>query len=363
MRSFLSEMQSRVLLEKWDAFNESMKEGWFGVLALSFSLIGLVSIITATLVNASSMILPLASAIMGAIIGAWLMRSSRKKIGDFYETLESEREKTNLIGDGHRIDQSVEENGDKLRLQRDLGFVVSPLMASVAGSIGIGDYEGAVSSACLVLDECVRYSQGDSESMGDEGLSKFIGLFNSLGVEVDEAALSLSYVGLSNHISSSLSEDEILHQATVLTDTLYNSGILKPSVKGRVDDLMNSRAMKENLRFLDSVIATEKDETDTSDGTDGDWMLDEMKKAALAPEEDEIPVLEAVTFPEDAFEYDEAESKALAEQIDDLSKKIQVNSYTFEMEATASDVIKSREKHDSPKCEGLDDSEGDESTE
>ncbi|MDF1537708.1 MAG: hypothetical protein P1Q69_02255 [Candidatus Thorarchaeota archaeon] len=338
MRSFLSEMQTRVFLEKWDAFNESMKEGWFGLLALSFSIIGLVSLIGAVLITASSLIMPLVAASAGAFVGAWLMRNSRMKMSDFHEMLESERVKTNKVGDGYRLDQSISLNESKLQLQRDLGFVVSPLMAAVAGSIGIGDYEGAVTSSCLVLDECVRYSQVDSESMGDEGLSKFIGLFNNLEVEVDEAELSLSYVGLSNHISSSLTEDEIIAHSTALANALYDSGILKPSVKNRIDDLMNSRAMKENLRFLDSVIVDE----DLTEPPEKDWIYEELLDGELAPQKHDMPIIETVTFPEEAIVCDEAKSKAIADQLDDLSEAIRASSSAFEMEATASDVINAR---------------------
>jgi len=365
MRSFLSEMQTRVLAEKWGTFNESMKEAWFGFLALSFSIIGFISLIGAALLNASSLTMPLFATSAGAIIGAWLMRKSRSKMYEFLETLESERVKTNKVGDGHRLDQSIALNGSKLQLQRDLGFVVSPLMASVAGSIGIGDYEGAVTSACLVLDECVRYSQTSSDSMGDEGLSKFIDLFQNLDVEVDEAALSLSYVGLSNHISSPLTEDEILSQSTILADALYDSGVLKPSVKDRIDDLMNSRAMTENLRYLDSVIASEESEMPSTQPSDGDWVFQEMAEGELSPELDDMPVLEAVTFPEDVEVDEESESKAVADQIDDLSEKIRATSSAFEIEATASDVINARSgtPTDSTSHDGQLDSDGDEPTE
>ncbi len=338
MRSFLSEMQTRVLLEKWDKFNESMKEGWFGLLALSFSIIGLVSLIGAALLNSTSQAIPLVALSVGALAGSWLMRKSRMNMSGFYEMLELERAKTNKVGDGHRLDQSISLNASKLQLQRDLGFIVSPLMAAVAGSIGIGDYEGAVTSSCLVLDECVRYSQTDSESMGDEGLSKFIGLFNNLEVEVDEAELSLSYVALSNHISSSLTEDEIIAHSTALANALYHSGILKPSVKSRIDDLMNSRAMKENLRFLDSVIVDKY----STEPPEGDWVFEELVNGKLSPERDEIPVIEAVTFPEEAVEYDVKESKTIAHQIDELAEEIRASSSKFEMEATASDVINAR---------------------
>ncbi|MHA1908449.1 MAG: hypothetical protein ACW98Y_14205 [Candidatus Thorarchaeota archaeon] len=343
MRAFLSEMQNRVVSEKWNIFNESMMQGWFSILALSFCVVGAASLLGAVLMGLSSMLLPLAATSGGGATGAWMLRNSRKKLDEFHELLEIESMKTNKIGDGHRLDQSVLDNQDKLSLQRDLGFVVSPLMASVAGSIGIGDYEDAVTTSGLVLDECVRYSQSDSVAMGDEGLSKFIGLFHSLGLEVDEAELSLCYVGLSNHITSPLNEDEVMAHATILTNTLYNSGVLRPSVKDRIDDLMNARALKENLRFLDDVITSHVTDETEVDEINHDWVMEELETGDLAPEQDDMPVIVAATADEEAVDYDAAESQAIADQLDALSD-ITKGEISDTPEQTARDIVNSASK-------------------
>jgi hypothetical protein len=216
-------------------------------------------------------------------------------------------------------------------------------MASVAGSIGIGDYEDAVATAGLVLDECVRYSQSSTITMGDEGLSKFISLFHSLGLEVDEAELSLCYVGLSNHISSPLNDDEVLMHSTTLTNTLYNSGVLRPSVKDRIDDLMNARALKENLRFLDDVISTPVVDDSEPSETSEDWVFEEMETGILTPEQDDIPEIEAKTVDEEALDYVVAENKTVAEQLDTLSD-IARGEHPDNPEPTANDVINSASK-------------------
>jgi len=336
MRAFLSEMQNRVLSEKWMIFNESLTNGWFSILALSFCGLGIASLLGVALMGLGSLMIPLAATSGGGISGLWMLRKSRKKLDEFQEMISLESIKTNKIGDGYRINQSVVINKDKLDLQRNLGFVISPLMASVAGSIGIGDYEDAVTISGLVLDECVRFSQTEMSSIGDEGLSKFLGLFKSLGLELDDAELSLCYVGLSNHIASPLNDDEILKYATTLTNTLYNSGVLKPSVKDRIDDLMNARAMKENLRFLDDVICEHPESDSESEESTDDWMLEELEKSDSSDVEHEVPEIEATTFVEGAIEYDEAESKGVAEQLDELSDLVRARDYS---EPTAQDVI------------------------
>ncbi|MHA2424426.1 MAG: hypothetical protein ACXAEF_06540, partial [Candidatus Thorarchaeota archaeon] len=98
MRAFLSEMQNRVLSDKWKTFNESMKQGWFSVLALSFCALGAASLLGVVLMGLSSFLLPLAAASGGGASGTWMLRNSRKKLDEFLEMLELDSNKTNTIG-------------------------------------------------------------------------------------------------------------------------------------------------------------------------------------------------------------------------------------------------------------------------
>ncbi|MFW9931394.1 MAG: hypothetical protein ACFFDR_01970 [Candidatus Thorarchaeota archaeon] len=355
MRSFLSEMQNRVLLDKWELLGDSIRQGWFGLLSLVFASISAFSLIAALMVPEGIILIPTLATALGGILGLWMIDRSRKNLDEFNVLLREEEAKTNRVGDGHRIDASISENEEKLKLQRDLGFVISPLLASVAGSISIGDYDDAVSSACLVLDECVRFSQADGIPMGDEGLAKFIGLFESFNAEFEEAELSICYAGLTNHLVSPLGEEEILRQCTVLSDSLYNVGILKPTVKDRIDDLMNQRALKENLRYLDHAIDVDNESHEEGgDGDDDSWFTDEMLQENLASKEefDSIPVLIAYTHPDD---LDEDDMEQTAKQLDDLSVAATQTSPPDDVEMTASDVVNSA--HSNKGSRNLDDKE------
>ncbi|MFW9953803.1 MAG: hypothetical protein ACFFD3_04545 [Candidatus Thorarchaeota archaeon] len=348
MRASLSEMQNRVIREKWDILDESMKQAWFGILATMLSIIGAVSILGVLFQGEGSMVLPIGASILGIAAGAWLLFSSRRRLDEFLDIIQTETIKVNKVGDGHRINQSIEINKEKLRTQQDLSFVVSPLMASVAGSISVGDYDSAVSAACLVLDECVRHSTSRVESLGDDGLSKFAGLFNSLGTELDESELAISYVAFSNHILSPLTEDEILKHSTMLTDTLYNSGILRPSVKDRIDDLMNSRAMKENLKFLDREISEHPAGEIQNDPEEDDWLVQEISTADAEHVLDEIPEIEAKTRPTEEYDGVEDDTISVANQLDELSEIVRGDSRKGDVEPTALDVLASiAESHSS----------------
>ncbi len=358
MRSFLSEMQNRILVEKWKVLGNSIRQGWFGVLSVLFAAIGIMSLGSALMIGESSILIPLIATSIGSLFGLWMLRESRKNLDEFNEILLEEQSKINRVGDGYRIDASILENEDKLNLQRDLGFVVSPLLASAAGSVSIGDYDDAVASACLVLDECVRFSQKGELNVGDDGLGKFLGLFQEFNGECDEDELSICYAGLSNHLVSPLSEDEVLRQCTVLSNALYDIGILRPAVKDRIDDLMNQRAMKENLRFLDQVIQHEDETKDSSkDVEDDSWFLDEMlhEKSISKDTTNEIPEIVAETHPDDLEEEEDIEHTA--RQLDELSDLVNQDTSTEDLDLKASDVVNSvRSKSDSKNTRKKDES-------
>lgn len=339
MRSFLSEMQNRILLDKWELLGDSITKGWFGILSMIFGLIGLLSLVGVLLASEGSILIPLVATATGSLVGIWMTRESRRNVDEFNELLREEQAKVNRVGDGYRIDTSILNNEDMLNLQRDLGFVVSPLLASVAGSISIGDYDNAVSSACLVLDECVRFSRRGDSTHGDDGLSKFIGLFQWFNVDIDDAELSVCYAGLTNHLNSPLSEDEVLRQCTVLSDSLYNVGILRPTVKDRIDDLMNQRAMKENLEYLTHEMDSETEPSipSSDDPEDDRWFTDQMlhEDAGEESADESIPEIVAETHPDDL----EGGLEQTMQQLDDLSAAASDGVHQVGVEPKASDIV------------------------
>jgi hypothetical protein len=346
MRSFLSEMQNRVLIDKWSLLGESIRKGWLGMLAIIFGAICGMALAADIFVNAGAPYIPIIAAAFGCIGGCYLLRLSRMRLTEFNKLLESEKAKVNRVGDGYRIDESMIKNEDNLRLQRDISFIVSPMMASVAGSIGIGDYDGAVASACIVLDECVRFSKQSIDSVGDEGLEKFVSLFLGIWSDIDEDALALAYVGLSNHLASPLSHDETIRHCTVLANALYDIGVLKPSVKDRIDDLMNQRALKENAKYLSTSETSdelpERRSTQTTPADD-DWILDELSKEGTAPsdERDEIVEIVAETVPNPEVSRELANGVRTASELDSLSEIVQTETCSDRLEMRAVDVVNS----------------------
>ena len=119
-----------------------------------------------------------------------------------------------------------EEDIAKLDMIKDLAFFISPLMAAVGGAIQIGDIDGAVEETRLVLDELVRKSPTKSTRMdiGDDGLSRFLGLFEMLDEDYDDAGLSLCYVGISNHVGDPLNQSDVIAHCTILLNALQRIG-------------------------------------------------------------------------------------------------------------------------------------------
>ncbi len=346
MRSFLSEMQNRVSIDKWRVLGESIRKGWLGMLAIIFGVICSIALAMDVFTNTAVPYIPILAAAIGCLGGCYLLCISRTRLAEFNELLETEKGKVNRVGDGYRIDESTTRNEDNLRLQRDISFIVSPMMASVAGAIGIGDYDGAVASACTVLDECVRFSRLSVDSIGDEGLEKFVSLFIGIWGEIDEDALALAYVGLSNHLASPLSPDEILRHCTVLANALYDVGVLKPSVKDRIDDLMNQRAMKENVKYLSRSEANDEPSKHRSseDGpADDDWIMGEMSKEGISHGDvpEDIEEITAETVPEPEVNEVLTNGERTDRELDSLSETIQTGTSSRYLESRAANVVKS----------------------
>jgi hypothetical protein len=159
--------------------------------------------------------------------------------------------------------RSIAENEDRLQLIADLNFVVSPLMAAMGMAIGNRNVDAAVSAACSVLDECVRLAPKPSNSSpmirGDNGLRHFIGLFEHLGGNIDEASLALAYVGFTGHLTKRIAFGEAVAYLTELNNALYDIGALKPNIKEALDDRLNMIALKETADEFDKEIRSAED--------------------------------------------------------------------------------------------------------
>jgi hypothetical protein len=179
-------------------------------------------------------------------------------------SVSNEQELLDRIGDAERISQSIISNEDKLILIGDLNFVVSPLIASAGRSLEEGNVEAAVSSACTVLDECVRLAPIETSTnssfmqSADEGLRKFLGLFEDLGGVEEEEALALAYVGLTGHITKPIDFDEAVVHLAELNNALYHVGALRPDIKDGIDSHLNKRAMMQTVEAIDKELAQEE---------------------------------------------------------------------------------------------------------
>ncbi|MFW9960382.1 MAG: hypothetical protein ACFFDV_05155 [Candidatus Thorarchaeota archaeon] len=262
-RSKLPDLKKCVQKEKWRLLETGVAKGWFGILALVSLAIGLSTTLSVFLVGSGSLIIPAVISAVSGLIGGWLLSSSRNSVSSFQETLSQEREQLRQVGDATRIVQSIEENEDRLKLIADLNFIVSPLIATVGDAISRNDVNTTVNVACSVLDECVRLAPKDSSSSnsirGDDGLSKFIGLFEHLGGNIEETNLALAYVGLTGHVIKPLTFAEAVTYLTELNNSLYDIGALRPNIKESLDDRLNMIALKETIHEIDKEMKSDEE--------------------------------------------------------------------------------------------------------
>jgi hypothetical protein len=254
-RSRLPDLKNSVQAEKWKLLESGLVRGWFGVLALVALAIGLSASISVGLAGSGSLLLPLMISAASGSLGGWLLKSSRDSVSSFQETISSEQQQLREIGDATRITKAIEENEDRLKLIADLNFIVSPLIATVGDAISHRDVDATVNVACSVLDECVRLAPSTSNSLsvirGDDGLNKFIGLFEHLGGNIVETNLALAYVGLTEHLTKPIDFGEAVTYLTELNNSLYDIGALKPHIKEILDDKLNMIALKETIKEID----------------------------------------------------------------------------------------------------------------
>ncbi|MHA2192651.1 MAG: hypothetical protein ACXAAR_04415 [Candidatus Thorarchaeota archaeon] len=326
-RSLLPELRNAVSQKKWILLERSIKRGWLGVLAIAASLISSVSTAIILLGESGSTLPSVLTVVVSLLSGLWLLSSSKDSLRKFENSMNEENSALTTLGDSARIHQSIEANEENLRILGDISFVVSPLMATLANSIEAGDLNGSINIACSILDECVRLAPltpqtRNSPKFGDEGLSRFLRLFESLGVEVEQEALALSYVALTAHITSPLAFQDMIQHVGNLNYALYNAGALRPDIKDTIDDKINNRALRRTVDAIDMSLAEEADELsiedpmnppaeekveskEVSDTEEIDReLLDDMLNSSVTaehparPSGDEIPVITAETLDE-----------------------------------------------------------------
>lgn len=331
-RSKLPSLKESITAAKWSLLESGMTRGWFGVLAIASFIIGVAAVLSVLIIGSGSLILPLITSTLSGVLGGWLIHSSRNSINGFVTTMSNEQDVLDRIGDAERISQSIIDNEDKLILIGDLNFVVSPLIAAAGRSLEKGDVDAAVNAACAVLDECVRLSPPASTSnsislrSADEGLRKFLGLFEDLGGVEEEEPLALSYVGLTGHVTKRIDFNEAVKHLTELNNALYHVGALRPDIKEAIDDQLNKQAMKQAVEEIDKELAEEEpllpdepqnlgDESETTNIRSGE---------NIAAEEEELHDM-----------IRDASVEEPSETSDDMDP---------ELKLTAADVVSAREK-------------------
>ncbi|MFW9967187.1 MAG: hypothetical protein ACFFEA_08530 [Candidatus Thorarchaeota archaeon] len=263
-RSLLPKLKHAIGQDKWRMLEQSIKRGWLGILAIAASLIGILATVIILVGTSSSTLPSVFTAIISLLSGLWLLSSSKQNLDRFEKSMDDEDAFLRTLGDSTRIHHSIVENEDNLRVLGDISFVVSPLVATLANAIGAGNLRDSVNIACSILDECVRLApikpqKTDSSRSGDEGLARFLGLFECLGVDVEEEALALSYVALTAHINSPITFEDMIHHIGTLSYALYNAGALRPDIKDTLDDRINNRAMRRAVDAFDRSLAAEPD--------------------------------------------------------------------------------------------------------
>ncbi|MHA1770726.1 MAG: hypothetical protein ACTSYL_08760 [Candidatus Thorarchaeota archaeon] len=311
-RAMLPVLTDKIVPDKWAALEHAVKTGWYSAVALAGVLVGTAALANSIGSGVNTFLLPLLLTLVSLVVFLYLFRQSSTAIQSFEGYCVVERQRLAVLGDKNRIDRALRENSSMLSIVGDLNFMISPLMATAAEHLRATNIDGSVSSVCSILDECVRsspsrISPGDTLGGADEGLAKFLGLFESLGVPVEKEHLALAYVAFTGYPVNSLTETEVAEHIGTLNNSLFDAGILRPQVKESVDDLLNAWAMKTAAMDLTRELEADVDESpegsppETDDEATGDEELavaSEIVSAGLASRDDssiddEMPVIEA----------------------------------------------------------------------
>ncbi|MCK4483583.1 MAG: hypothetical protein KAU89_02075 [Candidatus Thorarchaeota archaeon] len=296
-RTILPDLEKNLVADKWNSFSRAVRNGWYGVLAAGASVLGGVTSLMVLLSNSGNLIAPLAFMGVCGAGAAWLLRQSHNGLNEFRKVIESEQAGVASLGDRKRVADSIKSNEKKIGLIGDLSFVISPLMASASKKLEDGDINGAVVLAEKVLDELVRLSPSDEGKKGivtgDAGIEKFIGVFRNVGAnltEAEEVSLALAYTAVTGHVTTPLGVEEALTHMAVLNTSLFNAGVLSPTVRGSIDDMFISRACQvivdefgEDLAKPEEVIV----QTVEEDGSGMEELLGDIAKSGPVAEEHE----------------------------------------------------------------------------
>jgi len=241
---------------------------------------------------------------------AWLLRQSHNGLNEFREVIESEQAGVASLGDRKRVVASISSNEKKIRLIGDLSFVISPLMASASKNLEDGDVNGAVVLAERILDELVRLAPSDEDKKGfvtgDAGIERFIGVFRNVGADLTEAeeiSLALAYTAVTGHVTTPLGVEEALTHMAVLNTSLFNAGILSPTVRDSIDDMFISRAFHVIVDEFGADLAKPEEEIVQTVEEDGSGMKellgDIVKSGSVSEEHEEEANPEAEETPEE----------------------------------------------------------------
>ncbi|RDE16355.1 MAG: hypothetical protein C4K49_04895 [Candidatus Thorarchaeota archaeon] len=269
MRSIVPDVRRGIAGDKWSGLQNAVERGWYGVLSSVFSVAGALTCIELAITGSGGLLLPLLLTAAGGIAGAFLLAVSRKQLRLFESKVKHERSHVSALGDWSRISKAVSENEQALRLVGDLHFTVTPLMAAAGEALESGNTDHAVSLACSVLDECVRFAPAEEPDestpirTSDMGLGRFLCLLRHLGSDANEEMLALMYVGLTAHLSNPMTFGEAVSHIGLLNNSLYDIGVLRFDVKNAIDDLMNIRAMSETAERLGEML-TQPEEEETA---------------------------------------------------------------------------------------------------
>jgi len=293
-RTILPDLEKSLIPDKWDSFSRAVRNGWYGVLAAGASVLGGVTSLMVLLSNSGNLIAPLAFMGVCGAGAAWLLRQSRKGLNEFREVIGSEQAGVASLGDRTRVADSIKSNEKKIRLIGDLSFVISPLMASASKDLEDGDVNGAVVLAERVLDELVRLSPADEDKKGivtgDAGIERFIGVFHNVGAELleaEEVSLALAYTAITGHVTTPLGVEEALTHMAVLNTSLFNAGVLSPTVRDSIDDMFISRACHEIIDEFDEDLAEPEEaivQTVAEDGSGMEELLGDIAKSGPVAE-------------------------------------------------------------------------------
>jgi hypothetical protein len=292
-RSTLPELKKGIDTEKWDALQLATLTSLYSLLGISIVALTSLSIILAFFEH--SWIFPFAGLVLILAVWVTLYYSyvSRKHVHIFRESLKSESSRLSEIGDLKRIDTTIASNKDQLAIINELNFVVPTLVGSTIDSFTKSDYDACIHYTSIILDECVRlspidYSTEHNPFKADKGLSRFLGLFQYLEVVFEDGEverLALAYSAITGYPEISLMADDIVNHLTNLNYVLFNAGLMRPQLKNRVDDTLNSWGMRSAekkfstssvsdssaLKHTDSVIQQEDSNPELDDTLRADY--------------------------------------------------------------------------------------------